>query len=201
MVSVVKNLPANAGDVRDAGSIPALGRSPGGEYGTPLHYSCLENPMDRGAWRATVHRISKSRTWLSDSAQHSTGVNDSSHPTTKRHPGLQGCRNLPGCCLRPSPRPQGRSFPTSHTRGFLRWSYSQFINILKPGRTYLSSWECLSQHFFFLQSPLSRTETFRLHQVWLCHVGTTVLRSWVCGVMARKVLRFLSRLSFSCSFK
>jgi len=49
---VVKNLPANAGDVRNMGSIPGLGRSPG-EHGNPLQYSCLENPMDRGAWQAT----------------------------------------------------------------------------------------------------------------------------------------------------
>ena len=52
---VVKSLPANAGDVRDAGSVSGLGRSPGGEQGYPLQYPCLENPMDRGAWQATVH--------------------------------------------------------------------------------------------------------------------------------------------------
>ena len=56
---VVKNSPANAGDVRDASSIPALGRSPGGGHGNPLQYSCLENPMDRGAWRAMAHRVTK----------------------------------------------------------------------------------------------------------------------------------------------
>ena len=49
MALVVKNLPANAGDTRDSGSIPGLGRSSGGELGNPLQYSCLENPMDRGA--------------------------------------------------------------------------------------------------------------------------------------------------------
>ena len=54
-------LPASA-DVRDPGSIPGLGRSPGGGNGTPLQYSCLENPMDRGAWRATVHGVAQSRT-------------------------------------------------------------------------------------------------------------------------------------------
>ena len=54
VVLVVKNPPANAGDIRDAGLIPGLGRSPGGGNGNPLQYSCLENPMDRGAWRATV---------------------------------------------------------------------------------------------------------------------------------------------------
>ena len=47
---MVNNPNANAGDIRDAGSIPRLGRSPGGEHGNPLQYSCLENPMDRGAW-------------------------------------------------------------------------------------------------------------------------------------------------------
>ena len=57
---VVKNLPANAGDVRDVGSNPELGRSPGGGHGDPPQYSCLENPMDRGAWRAAVHEVAKS---------------------------------------------------------------------------------------------------------------------------------------------
>ena len=59
---VVKNLPANAGDVRDVGLIPGSGRSPGGGHGNPLQYSCLENPMDREAWWATVHRVTKSWT-------------------------------------------------------------------------------------------------------------------------------------------
>ena len=57
---VVKNLPTNAGDMRDAGSIPVSERSPGGGHDNPLWYSCLENPMDRGAWRATVHGVTKS---------------------------------------------------------------------------------------------------------------------------------------------
>ena len=59
---VVKNPPANAGDIRDVGLIPGLGRFPGGEHGNPLQYFCLENPMDRGAWWATVHRVAKIRT-------------------------------------------------------------------------------------------------------------------------------------------
>ena len=59
--SVVKNPPANAGDIRDTGSIPGSGRSSGGGHGNPLQYSCLENPMDRRAWQATVHRITKSQ--------------------------------------------------------------------------------------------------------------------------------------------
>ena len=57
---VVKNVPANARDLRNAASIPGLGRSPGGGRGNPLQYSCLENPMDRGAWWATVHKVAKS---------------------------------------------------------------------------------------------------------------------------------------------
>ena len=56
-VSVVKNPLANAGEAGDSGSIPGSGRSPGGGHGNPLQYSCLETPMDRGAWRARVHRV------------------------------------------------------------------------------------------------------------------------------------------------
>ena len=59
---VVKNLPANAGDARDSGLIPGLGKSPRGGNGNPLQYSCLENSMDRGAWQTTVHEVAKSQT-------------------------------------------------------------------------------------------------------------------------------------------
>ena len=52
---VVKNSPADAGEVRDVGSIPGLGRSPGGRHGNSLQYSCLENPMDRGVWWTAFH--------------------------------------------------------------------------------------------------------------------------------------------------
>ena len=70
MALLVKNPPANTGDLRDEGSIPGSGRSPGGGNGNPLQYSCLENPMDRGAWWATVHGVTESQTRLSDLAQH-----------------------------------------------------------------------------------------------------------------------------------
>ena len=63
---VVRNLPANAGDTRDLGSISGLGQSPGGGYGNPLQHSCLENPMERGGWQATVLGVAKSRTRLND---------------------------------------------------------------------------------------------------------------------------------------
>ena len=56
----LKNLSANAGDARDVGLIPGLGRPPGGGNGNQLQYSCLENPMDRGAWWAVVHRVAES---------------------------------------------------------------------------------------------------------------------------------------------
>ena len=59
---VVKNWPANAGDTTVMSLIPGWGRSPGGGHGYPLQYSCLENPIDRGAWRAAVHRAAKSWT-------------------------------------------------------------------------------------------------------------------------------------------
>ena len=64
MVVVAKNLPANAGDTRGAVLIPGLGRSPGGGRGNPHQNSCLENPKDRGAWWAIVHRVAKSWTRL-----------------------------------------------------------------------------------------------------------------------------------------
>ena len=62
---MVKNLPANERDIRDVGSIPGLGRSPGVETSNSLQYSCLENSMDSGAWRATVYGVTKSWTELS----------------------------------------------------------------------------------------------------------------------------------------
>ena len=68
----MKNSSASAGDARDTGSIPRSGRSPGGEYGSPLQYSCLENPMDRGDWWATGHRVAQSWTRLKPLRVHST---------------------------------------------------------------------------------------------------------------------------------
>ena len=61
---MVKNLPADAADTRDVGSIPGSGRSPGEGHGNPLQYSCLENAMNRGVWWATVNRVAKSQTGL-----------------------------------------------------------------------------------------------------------------------------------------
>ena len=64
MPLVIKNLSDNAGDVREAGLILGLGKSPGGGHGNPFQYSCLENHMDKGTWGATVHGVAKSQTRL-----------------------------------------------------------------------------------------------------------------------------------------
>ena len=68
MVLVVKNFAANEGDARNSGFIPGSGRSPGEVNGNTLQYSCLENPMDREAWRVAVHGVTESRTRLKDLA-------------------------------------------------------------------------------------------------------------------------------------
>ena len=64
MELVIKNLPANEGGIRDMSSVPGLGRSPGGRYGNPLKYFCLENPMNRGTWQAAGHWVTQSWTGL-----------------------------------------------------------------------------------------------------------------------------------------
>ena len=64
MELVVKSPPAKAGNERDLASVPGSGRSPGGGHSNPLHYSCLENPMDRGAWEAIGHGVAQSQTQL-----------------------------------------------------------------------------------------------------------------------------------------
>ena len=70
VVLVVKNLSANAEDIRNMGLIPGLGRSPGEGSGNPFQYSFLENPMDRETWKATVHRVAKSQTQLKQLSMH-----------------------------------------------------------------------------------------------------------------------------------
>ena len=67
---MVKKPPANAGDIRDAGLIPELGRSPAGENDNPFQYSCLDNSKDRGAWQDAVHRVARSQTQLNQVSTH-----------------------------------------------------------------------------------------------------------------------------------
>ena len=89
---VVKNLPVNAGDIRDSGSVLRLGRAPGGGNGNPLQFSCLENPMDRRAWRATVHGVAKSWIQLKQLRRRQW------HTTPVLLPGKShGWRSLGGC--------------------------------------------------------------------------------------------------------
>ena len=77
---VVKNLPAKAADIRDTGSMPGWGKSPGGEHGNPLHYSkCLENSMYKVAWWSTFQSFKKSQTWLKRLSPHAFHVLDSNH--------------------------------------------------------------------------------------------------------------------------
>ena len=71
--SVVKNPSANVGDARDMGSVPGLGRSSGGGHGNPLQYSCLKNPMERGAWWATVHGVAELEV-TKDASTHVTAI-------------------------------------------------------------------------------------------------------------------------------
>ena len=72
-----KESACNARDAGDAGSIPGLGKSPGRGHGNTLQYSCLENPVDRGAWQVTVHRVAKSQTWLKQLSKHAHILNTS----------------------------------------------------------------------------------------------------------------------------
>ena len=72
---VTQNPPADAGDIRDLGLALGLGRPPGGGHGNPLQHSCLENPMDRGAWQTTVHEVGKSWTGLEQLSMHAHGCN------------------------------------------------------------------------------------------------------------------------------
>ena len=128
--SVIKNLPANAGDTGDAGLLPGSGRSPGGRHGNPLQYSCLENPMDRGAWRATVHGVprvehnraakrSAARTWVglpcgSDSKESARNAGDlGSIPGLGRSPGKGNGNLLQYSCLE-NPMDRGARWATVH---------------------------------------------------------------------------------------
>ena len=79
MTLVVKKRTVNVGDIKDASSVPGLGRSPGGGYDSLLQYSCLESPTHRGAWQATVHMV-RNQTLLSDLA----------HGTSSLEPQLKG---------------------------------------------------------------------------------------------------------------
>ena len=95
--AVVKNLPANAGDAGDMGLIPGLGGSPAGGNGNPFQYSCLKNSMDRGAWQATIHGVTKSQTWLKWlSTQEATIRTSPVAQMVKNMPAMQEIQFIPG---------------------------------------------------------------------------------------------------------
>ena len=113
---MVRNLPASAEDIRDAGSILGSRRSPGGVHGNPLQYSCLENPMERGAWQATVHRVAQSWTRLKQLSMHTRTPNTRySVPSSDKDTGVQrGKATCPG-----SP-----GLPDSKAHAHCTWSLS-----------------------------------------------------------------------------
>ena len=90
VVVKVKNLPANARDARDSSSVPGLERSHGGGHGNPFQCSCLENPMDRGAWQATVLRVAKSQTQLKQLGTHAVICIDAVYTKACSRPKARG---------------------------------------------------------------------------------------------------------------
>ena len=98
--SVVNNLPASAGDAGDMGLIPGLERSPGEKHGNPLQYSCLENPVDRRAWRATVHRVTKIRHEWAHSTHTGSSAAVPSTQEVSQEAGLSVQYGLEHVCMR-----------------------------------------------------------------------------------------------------
>ena len=121
---VVQNPPGSAGDTRATDSFPGSGRFPGGRHGSPLQYSCLENPMNSGAWWAGVQRVTKSRTRLSDLACTHSGSRES-----RRTKGWAGARADISCSgsqtQKPSPLPTRPDFSfgrkSCHIHPLCRW--------------------------------------------------------------------------------
>ena len=148
---VVRNPLANAGDERDMGLIPGLGRSPGGGHGNPLQYSRLENPMDRGAWQVTVHGIAKSQTQLQLLSTHcsttTTGDNENSNSWCFRALSEAWCQVLyiyidPYYCIKVSATmiPVSRMRKPSRCQVSYWWSWSGMWLSLEPGLS--ASWVC-----------------------------------------------------------
>ena len=164
---VVKNPPANAGDLRHMSLIPGLGRSPGG--GCALQYSCLENPMDRGAWQATACRFPKSWTWLQQLSTHTPSIHRKimihvsywvrrssknfsawykQQKNKKRKENTASEFGLPGCIRIVSAGWLTHCHNAGHKRwwGSLSWdNTSQMINVLKRENTLLQ-WQGI-HHF------------------------------------------------------
>ena len=161
---MVKNPPANAGDTD---SIPGLRRSPGGGHGNPLQYSCLENPMDRGIWQATIHKVSKSQTglkWLSTHCQ--TDV-DSFMPRCLCAASSPGNTLISHTPLLPPPHPTPHTYYWSFTFWTISFSRSYFSAILTldwsfSNREHLSRASCLIMIITVL-SPSVMSNSLRLY--------------------------------------
>ena len=112
--AMIENLPATVGDARDGGSIPGLGRSPGGGKGNPLQYPCLENPVDRGAW-CTVHGVRKSWIRMSDLARTGRCAHAHTRAHTHTHTHTQCSYINAYICIRYQPHEQqkGNNFSSS----------------------------------------------------------------------------------------
>ena len=162
---MVKNLPANAGDISEVGSVPGSARSPGGRNGNPLQYFCLEDPMDRGTWWATVHRVIKTWTRLSDITQLKL---ESGRPIEGTLTPYRSCQLLPtGRCQ--WLQQEEVSYASQHEKRYLillkrKWSYftilagerkTSFSLSNKPSQwkmPQLSQWEItITRGFQFLQ--------------------------------------------------
>ena len=133
MALIVKNPPAKAGDIRDSGSIPGLGRYPGGGNGNPLQYSCLENPMGRGAWQVIVHRVAKCRTRLNTETHTSAFPGSSAGKEPACNAGDPG--SIPGSGRSPG---EGTGYPFQYSRASLVVSWRRIS--LQCGRPGFDPW-------------------------------------------------------------
>ena len=167
MALVVKNPPANAGDIRDASSIPGSGRSPGGGHGNPLQYSGLENSTDRGAWRATVHRVAKSQTRLK--GQHGQSM----HKLPVKFG--RACQLLKILCVTGNPPHLFRPhiFTQKH-KGILIYNRPS----KSVGSTYAESTNCRwknIQEIFFRKFQRARLELVKLQQLSIYYIVFTII--------------------------
>ena len=128
---VAKNPPASAGDIRDARSIPGSGRPPGGGHGNPLQSSCLENPMDRGGWWATFHRVAKSQTRLKRPSMHACILSLQGRQDSHQCPYLPATLGLHSRVRSVAASTQGTSSLVGHSS-----HHSQSPGSQPPARTY-----------------------------------------------------------------
>ena len=120
--SVVKNLPANAGDIRDSGSVPGSGKSPGEGHGSPFQCPCLENPMKRGTWRSAVHRVAKSWTQMKQLSMHACMLNMQVCPWSTKWSRAKANRILPRDCTGHSKHPFSTTQERTLYLDITKWS-------------------------------------------------------------------------------